>query len=138
MCFDEWAVNQYVDVLKEFTGCGLLKECFIGEASVAPYGFVGFLLDAAGQRGECFDLEEGVAASEGDVGKGVARDVLHEGVEGHFVTCIWVPRLGIVAPRAVVLASCAVDAGAKAWAVDGGVVYDVDDADGCVHNMGVR
>ena len=63
---------------EEFQLLGILHEVFEEIARKAPDALAALLPDGACQLGKALCLEHRVAAREGDVGKGVAHDFLHQ------------------------------------------------------------
>ena len=120
----EGPVNEYVYLLNQVPEA-FLPQCLLEEvARVAPDCLPRPAPDAPGQFGEGFCLIERVAAGEGDVGKGIPFDFLHQVVHAAFLSTPEVPRLGVVAPGAMMAASRTVDTGAETRAIDGCVVKD--------------
>ena len=119
---NEGAVNKDIDILQQALCRIIVQEVFVAKACVAPDSLLGLLFDAFGQFCEAFCLEERVATTKGDVGKGVGHDLLKQVVRRSVLTCAKCPRLRVVAAWAFVFASCTVDARAEARAVYSGVV----------------
>jgi len=88
-----------------------------GEARPAPDGFVGFLLDAAGQLGEGLHLIERVSPGEGYVGHAVCLDKSQQLIHFHPFPRIEIPALGVVAALARMLASGTVNGGPETRSV---------------------
>lgn len=123
------AVDQHVDVLKQLRLLLVLEQLFEVVTRVAPDVLLAALLDRLGQLGETLGLEHRVATTEGDV-----REVVRE----HFVQDLFgrypmasadVPRLGIVASRAMVRASGGVDGGPEAGTIYCCLFDNVDDGE---------
>lgn len=91
-------------------------------AGIAPDGLVCLCLYPADKFGTSFCLKQWVASGEGNMGKGIVDDDAHQVVNREFLSTILIPRLGIVAPGAMVAASRQIDACAEARAIHRGIL----------------
>ena len=124
-----WAVDEDIHPVQKTALGGHTQQRLVGVARVAPDGLVGALLDGRGQFGEALGLLHGVAAGEGDVGKGVGLYDAQQLVNAHIMASIAGPRLWVVAFCTVVCAACAVDAGAEARSIYSGIFHYVNYSD---------
>ena len=99
----------------------LCQKTLPGVAGIAPDGLVCLCLYHAGKFGASFCLKQWVASGQGNMGKGIVDDDAHQVVNREFLSSILIPRLGIVAPGAMVAASRQIDARAETGAVHDGV-----------------
>jgi hypothetical protein len=84
----ESSVNKDIYLLQQGALCRVFNQALEQVACVAPDIFAAFLPDCACKRRETFGLEHGVAAREGDIGKGVGKN----GFKNLF--CIYMTSVG--------------------------------------------
>jgi hypothetical protein len=71
-------------------------------------------MDGTGEFCEARCLVHGIASGEGDVGKGIGYDDLHELRRGHLATTVEGPRLGVMAAWTLMTATRTIDGGPEA------------------------
>ena len=101
---DEGAVNKDVKLshgVEQYGGFLYLFPCV---ASETPHVVAQFLLDAVDEGASALGLLQGVASAQGD-GSLVIGDDLHQFVKGAFFPTLRVPRGGVVAARAMMIAA---------------------------------
>ena len=122
----EGSVDEHIDALKEPALPRMGEDALECQSGVAPDGLAAARPDGVGESGEGLGLEHGVAACEGHVGERVGEQLPCQLVHGHDGAAEDVPRLGVMASRAVVGASGAVDGGAHSGSVDHRVVHHLE------------
>lgn len=121
---DKGAIDEHVDLAQEGFLARVGKDLLESEAGVAPDGFGRSGADCAGEFGKSFGLEHRVAAAESNIGKRVGEDNVENFGNRGRCAGINVPRLRVVAARAMVGTSRRIDRSAKPRAIDSGVFDD--------------
>ena len=102
------AVNEDIQFTDHIEQGGVLFYLLPGVTREAPDVIVQFLLDAVDERSCSLGLKQGVSAAEGD-GRLVISNDPHQLVEGALFPTPKVPRVGIMATRATMVAARHVD-----------------------------
>ena len=92
-------------------------------AREAPDGLLALSAYLTSQLGETFCLKHRVASGEGDIGEGVIHDFLHQVLRRGHRAMVDVPRLGIVALRAVIRTTGTIDGCAESRTIHHCVMY---------------
>ncbi len=105
---DERAVNQDIELAHDVEQDGVFFYLLPSITCETPHVVAQFGLDAMDERSGAVGLLQGVAAREGDGGF-VIGDDLHQFVEGALFPTLRIPRGGIMAAWAMVIAARQVD-----------------------------
>ena len=108
LCHQEGALDEDVEFADDIKQSGILFYSFPSVAGVAPDVVAQFLLDAVDEGPGAVGLQQGGAATQGD-GSLIIGDDLHQFVEGAFFPTPGIPRVGIVATGAMMVAARQVD-----------------------------
>jgi hypothetical protein len=106
---NEGTVDKSVDIGEHLGEMGIRLDFFDGVSGPAPYILAGFFLDPAGKFSKTIHLTERVSSGKGDIGHGIGLDYFENLVYLHPCAVVYVPRLGVVATLAGVVAPCTVD-----------------------------
>ena len=104
----ERAVNEDVELSNDIEQCRVLLNLLPGEAGIAPHVVTQILLDAVDEGTGAVGLQQGVAATQGD-GSLIIGDDLHQFIKGTLFPTLEIPRIGIMAPGATMVAARQID-----------------------------
>ena len=104
LCLDKWPLDKDIKLSHDIKQGPIGNNFLPRVASVAPHVVTQFLLDAMDERTRALGLLQGVTATQGDW-RLIIGDDLHQFVKGAFFPTLEIPRLGIVATRAMVIAA---------------------------------
>lgn len=118
------AIHQHIDLLQQSTPTGIGQKLFNTITRIAPDIMCGMIANDFGQLGESLGLKHRVAAGKGDI------QIFGQHLFCHLVdiaqdTPCRIPRLRIMATRAMVGTASAIDRSPQSWAVDGCAMDDV-------------
>lgn len=126
---DEGAFDKGVDIWQNAAQAVVGEDFLVGEAGVAPDVLAGFLLDAACQFGEGFDLIERIAAGKRHIGEFVFLHDVQKLLNGHFSSAHEIPGLRIMAAGTMMGATGTIDRSAETGTVGHGLVSYVQNTD---------
>lgn len=108
---NERTVNKDIQILQQghHYRVALGKQGFPCITGITPDSLVRILLYLFGKFGTSFCLKKWVTSGKGNMSKGVVDNNTHQVVNRDFLASFLVPRLGIVAPWASMVAPCQID-----------------------------
>ena len=118
--FDERAVDQCVYIWKDPAHSLVGEDFFVCKAGIAPYVLACLLLYASGELRKGLDLIERITPGKGDIRELVGLDNLEQFIDADFPAAGEVPRLRIVAARAMMGTARTLDRRAESGAVGHG------------------
>ena len=123
----KWSVHEDIKVLQQGQHLwrGLGHQGLPGISGIAPDGLVRLGLYLACKFGTSRCLKQGIASGQGNMGKRIIDDNAQKVVNREFLSPILIPRLGIMAPRAMMAASRQVDARTETRTIHRGVFQDI-------------
>lgn len=104
LSLDKWPLDKDIKLSHDIEQGPIGDNFFPSVAGVAPHVVTQFLLDAVDERTRALGLLQGVTATQGDWCL-IIDDDLHQFIKGAFFPTLEIPRLGIVATRAMVIAA---------------------------------
>lgn len=119
---DEGAFDEGVDIWQNAAQTVIGEDFLVGEAGVAPDVLAGFLLDAARQFGEGFNLIEGIAAGKRHIREFVILHDVQKLLNGHFASAHEIPGLRIMASGTMMGTTGTIDRCTETGAVCHGLV----------------
>ena len=103
----ERSVDNHIDPWQQGAGIRHFEQLFHQETGIKPY-IIASLPQPYGQRKQFFGMVDRIASGQGYV-ESVGLDFLHDSVDAQIRAAVEIPRLRIVAARAMVVASGQID-----------------------------
>lgn len=108
LSLDKRAIDEDVEFADDVEQDGVFLDFLPSEAGEAPHVIAQFCLDAVDEGAGAVGLQQGITATQGDRCL-VIGDDLHQFVKGALFPTLEIPRVGVMAARAMVVAARQID-----------------------------
>jgi hypothetical protein len=118
------AIDYNIAQLHQLAANRVLQQILKSVTRIAPYGFIGLSFNPSRQLDKTLGMQHWVTTRKSYIHIGI-NYALKQLFDRYSHSSIFVPRLGIVTPFAVVFTPCTIERSAKAYTVNRSAILDI-------------